>query len=177
MIIKRKAPAATGASPSKHRRYDPSHSNNSDTVTPLDRLMAKLDRIRQNGKGYTACCPAHDDRNASLSLSQADNGSVLMHCFAGCETAEILAAIGLQSCDLFPHRLRPETPEQRRAARRDAMQANWSAALNVLAAEVTVVHCACNTLKNGQPLTDDDTTRLHIAHNRIDAAREVLHVR
>lgn len=49
---------------------------------------------------YEACCPAHEDRRASLSIGLAD-GKVLLHCHAGCETDTILQSLGLSSRDLF----------------------------------------------------------------------------
>ena len=55
----------------------------------LDRLGVDLGRRR----GVTRC-PAHDDRAASLSWRLADDGRELLHCFAGCSFAEILAALG-----------------------------------------------------------------------------------
>jgi hypothetical protein len=50
--------------------------------------------------GWTARCPAHSDENPSLSISEKD-GRILLHCYAGCETREILAALGLTERDLF----------------------------------------------------------------------------
>src|SRR5215217_1335759 len=48
------------------------------------------------GGGYMARCPAHDDKNPSLSLDVGENGGAIVHCFAGCEYAEIKAAAGLE---------------------------------------------------------------------------------
>ena len=58
---------------------------------PLDRL----DGVKRNGSGWTAKCPAHDDRRASLSIGTGDDGRVLLCCHAGCSTNSVLAAIGL----------------------------------------------------------------------------------
>lgn len=52
--------------------------------------------------GYMALCPAHEDRTPSLSISDGDGGHVLLHCFAGCNTADVLAAKGLTMADLMP---------------------------------------------------------------------------
>ena len=84
---------------------------------PIDRLLSRLESARRAGTGYTAKCPAHSDRCASLSVSEADGGKVLLHCFAGCPTADILTAAGLTLADLFPAPLRAFTPEERKAAR------------------------------------------------------------
>ena len=145
--------------------------------TPIDRILSGLESVRKAGTGYTAKCPAHIDRNASLSVSEADGSKVLLHCFAGCPTADVLAAVGLTLADLFPTRLRASTPEERRAARLGALRSNWSAALSVLALEATIAVCACETMLRGDSLDDTDRIRLRIAHDRIEAAREVLNVR
>jgi len=49
---------------------------------------------------YMAKCPCHDDKNASLSISE-ENGKILLHCFAGCDTQTIVNSIGLTLKDLF----------------------------------------------------------------------------
>jgi P4 family phage/plasmid primase-like protien len=75
-------------------------------VTPLETVIAKLDGARRNGSGWTARCPAHDDRNPSLSISEGDDGRVLMKCHAGndCNVDAIASALGLDIADLFPPR-------------------------------------------------------------------------
>lgn len=144
---------------------------------PIDRLLSRLESVRRAGPGYTAKCPAHSDRSASLSVAEAEGGKVLLHCFAGCPAADVLAAVGLTLADLFPTPLRASTPEERKAARFGALRTNWSAALSVLALESTITVIACETMLRGEPLDDDDRLRLHLAYGRIQAAREVLNVR
>lgn len=66
-------------------------------------ILSRLDKVRQHQKGrYMALCPAHEDRSRSLSLTQAEDGRILMHCFAGCHIEDICSAIGLEVKDLFP---------------------------------------------------------------------------
>lgn len=45
-------------------------------------------------------CPAHNDKEASLTISKGDKGTVV-HCHANCETADVLKAVGLKMSDLF----------------------------------------------------------------------------
>jgi hypothetical protein len=70
-----------------------------------ERLLARLEdascRPRRCGAGWQALCPAHDDRSPSLSVTEAHDGRVLVHCFAGCRLEEILAAVNLRTADLF----------------------------------------------------------------------------
>ncbi|WP_347246397.1 AAA family ATPase, partial [Thermogutta sp.] len=48
-------------------------------------------------------CPAHEDRKPSLSVTRNQDGTVLLHCHAGCSTEAVLAALGLTVKDLFPN--------------------------------------------------------------------------
>lgn len=54
--------------------------------------------------GYMALCPAHTDSDPSLSIDQANDGKILLKCFAECDTGDILKAAGLKWDDLFPER-------------------------------------------------------------------------
>ena len=69
---------------------------------PIDNVLDKLSNVKQTSGGYTALCPAHDDKQSSLSVSESDTGAVLIHCHAGCDTADVLSAIGLKMTDLYP---------------------------------------------------------------------------
>ena len=58
------------------------------------RLLPKFDGVRKQGGYWMVRCPAHDDGQASLSISAGDTQPVVLNCHAGCRTADILAAIG-----------------------------------------------------------------------------------
>ena len=45
------------------------------------------------GGGWTARCPAHDDRTPSLSIRDAANHGLLVHCHAGCAQHDVIAAL------------------------------------------------------------------------------------
>jgi putative DNA primase/helicase len=60
----------------------------------LDQALPKLDNVRACAGGYVALCPAHDDRNASLSIRGTEEGRAMFHCFAGCSYAAIINALG-----------------------------------------------------------------------------------
>lgn len=57
-------------------------------------VAARL-HARRSGAGWIARCPAHDDRQPSLSIRAGRDGRVLICCFAGCATDSVLAAAGL----------------------------------------------------------------------------------
>lgn len=55
--------------------------------------IAKALGGRKAGSGWTARCPAHDDRTPSLSLRDADDGKVLVRCHAGCDQEEVISTL------------------------------------------------------------------------------------
>ena len=67
----------------------------------LEKVLNDLGEHKKNGTRYMARCPAHNDKKPSLSISEAD-GKILVHCFAGCETKDVLDAAGLSLRDLYP---------------------------------------------------------------------------
>jgi len=69
---------------------------------PVDRVLGRLHGVHRSGKGWTARCPNHQDRFASLSVAEGDDGRVLLHCHAGCSTDSVVTAMGLAMVDLFP---------------------------------------------------------------------------
>lgn len=64
-------------------------------------------RTRRIQGGWQVTCAAHDDRTPSLSVTEGRDGQILLHCHAGCQLSEILAADGLEITDLYP-----EEPER-----------------------------------------------------------------
>jgi putative DNA primase/helicase len=71
-------------------------------VKPIDLVLSKLPSAKPNGRGWQAACPAHDDHDPSLSITEADDGTALLFCHAGCTFPEIIGALGLEPKDLFP---------------------------------------------------------------------------
>jgi putative DNA primase/helicase len=43
-----------------------------------------------------ACCPAHNDREPSLSITDAKDGNVLVRCHAGCDQRDVIAALRMR---------------------------------------------------------------------------------
>jgi hypothetical protein len=70
----------------------------SPAASGLERLTAgeiarHLRRGKRSCSGFTACCPAHEDRTPSLSLTDAPDGIVLVHCHTGCSQEAVIAAL------------------------------------------------------------------------------------
>ena len=55
--------------------------------------IAKALGGRKAGGAWMARCPAHDDREPSLSIRDADDGKVLVRCHAGCDQKQVIAAL------------------------------------------------------------------------------------
>ena len=67
----------------------------------LDDILQRLSGVKGRGEKYMARCPCHDDSTQSLSVSVGQENKILLKCFAGCETSDIVAALGLTMSDLF----------------------------------------------------------------------------
>src|SRR5690606_17253245 len=82
----------------------------------LEKVLERLHKVKQVGAGkWKACCPAHDDKDPSLSIKEGSDGRVLLHCWAGCETRDVTAAIGLELRDLFPGEKQPRRGPSKQA--------------------------------------------------------------
>lgn len=72
---------------------------------PVQRILTALrehgHEPRKAGAGWRCKCPAHDDRNPSLSIHTGDDGRALVNCHAGCTVDAVCGAIGLRPADLF----------------------------------------------------------------------------
>src|SRR5215467_12469481 len=66
--------------------------------------------------GFMARCPAHEDRNPSLSISRSDDRALLF-CHAGCSIDSIIAAVGLKFSDLRLNGRQTANGNQRQAQR------------------------------------------------------------
>jgi hypothetical protein len=178
--IRRSQPVRAGSNNNSRLGGRPNFTIKTD---PYDRLLEAHQRItgyeaRGSGRHVRITCPACGTETLKVSVSRADNGSVLLHAFCGHSPAEVLAALGLTLSDLFPVRdLRTLTPDQRRELSQQSLVSRWHAALNTLRQEATVTLIAANQLEDNKPLADADLTRLKVAALRIFDAQEVLSVR
>ena len=66
----------------------------------LDALLSQLDNVTPRGSRSMATCPAHADKNPSLSVSEGERG-ILLKCWAGCSAQEICVSLGINQHDLF----------------------------------------------------------------------------
>jgi len=70
-------------------------------LADFEDVLDKLDVTSRSSEKAMCFCPAHDDRNnPSLSL-KAENGRLLLHCFAGCKAEDIVSKVGIGMQELF----------------------------------------------------------------------------
>lgn len=129
-------------------------------------LVARLEKAKRTSRdSWIACCPAHKDRTPSLTVRGLDDGRILIHCFSGCGAADVMAAIGLETADLFPAPLAQHMP---------AVRQPFSATdvLRALRREAAVVAISSADLAEGKPV---DSNRVALASERIADACEYIH--
>lgn len=128
-------------------------------------LLSRLTKVKQTGPdSWIACCPAHEDRSPSMTIRDA-GGKVLLHCFAGCEPAAILEAIGLTFSDLFADPLPNSRGMRRPFPAADVLEA--------LMTEVTLVLMFARKMQRGEALSADEAERLSVAAGRIEEGRRL----
>jgi hypothetical protein len=134
-----------------------------------DQLISRLEGVRQTGSDrWIARCSGHEDRRASLSIREVDDGRVLLYCFAGCTAEEVLNAIGLDFSVLFP-----DKPKGGSFVRNPRRAFNAMDVLTCSALEATIAHVAASDLANGKTLSETDRQRLLLSAVRLSHAVEV----
>ena len=134
-------------------------------------LLNRLSRVKKTGADrWMACCPAHQDKTASLSIKDLPDGRVLLHCFAGCDPDSVLAAIGLTFADIMPERLPGEFKPVRHA---------FSAfdALRAMVADLLFIRLCVRSLSQGRALIESDREALHQSAYRIENALAAIEVK
>lgn len=91
-------------------------------MTPTDRIRQALLDHGCNPRNGAAKCPAHPDKDPSLSYAEGREGNALVHCHAGCTPQNIVEALGLRVVDLFP-----EKERQHQRGRIDAVYPYYNA--------------------------------------------------
>ena len=89
-------------------------------MASLTEIAARCDKVRWSGRhAFIACCVAHDDINPSMSIREAEDGTILARCHAGCSQSALVDALGLRglprSTSFTPVLPVDYTPTQKRA--------------------------------------------------------------
>jgi hypothetical protein len=133
----------------------------------LSVLLSRLHKVQRTGADrWKACCPAHDDKSPSLAIRDVD-GRLLLHCFGGCSTEDVLSAVGLTFSDLMPERaLGNHKPRERKPFYAGDV-------LKIMAFEAGIVYLCAADIANDKPPTESGRERLLLAASRLNHACEV----
>lgn len=138
-------------------------------MSAIELILSRLPKHQERGNGqHIAACPAHDDRSPSLSIREAEDGKVLLQCFAGCTVEEICGALGIEVSELFPRTEKHHAPPRRvRMALTDAF--------HCLQYEATVVAIAADMLADGKELSAAEHERLRKAARKLHEVNEEVY--
>lgn len=134
----------------------------------MNKILSRLQKVKKSGPAsWMARCPSHDDKTASLVITDAGDGKVLLNCFAGCDTHSILQSIGMDWDDVMPekaigHRISPTKP---------VIYA--TEAIGLIRQECQIVLLCAMYYRKGKHVTDDDWERVLLAMERINKALEL----
>lgn len=144
-------------------------------MSPVESLLARLEKVKGRNNNWTAKCPAHADSSPSLAVRQVEDGRVLLHCFAGCETESVLSAVGMSMSDLFPpDEKRKQYPVEGKPAIKPAFYA--SDLMRIIGFEALVVQIVAFDIAHGKPLSQETRDRMLVAYQRIDEAMRYANV-
>jgi len=137
-------------------------------MADINNILSELDKVKHTGEGkWLAACPAHNDKSPSLAIKEADNGNILIHCFAGCSVQEIVESIGLTLADLMPDR-----PDYKKRSKPPKF--NKYELFDRVLYESLVLYVAIRQMINKKPLSNDDRQRVERAMEVIfDIKREI----
>jgi hypothetical protein len=143
-------------------------------MTPAERFVQRLSKVKGRNGSWTACCPAHEDKSPSLSVREADDGRVLVHCFGGCDVHSVLGAVGMDMSDLYSDREERLDSDQVGKPLKPAFYA--SDLLRIASFECLVVMIAAYDMRRGKKLSEEDMTRLETAQQRIEEVIQYANV-
>lgn len=136
----------------------------------VDKLLNGLQKVKRTGNSsWMACCPAHDDRSPSLSIKDNGDGKVMLRCFAGCETIDVLGAIGLDWDDVMPPRQQPERIQTVKPVKHTIYATD---AIEIIRKEAQIIVMAAIDITKGVKINEPEMERIKTAMTRINTALE-----
>ena len=127
-------------------------------------VLDRLEKVTGSKGKWMTCCPAHQDKSPSLAVTEADD-RVLVHCFSGCDTQDVTAAIGLNVADLFYNKLAGAEMTERKRQRFE----------EVLKSERIQVAIINAVEKVERPLTTHERDRRSLGQQRINKIEGALY--
>lgn len=129
----------------------------------LERLLSSLEKVEKLPPGnhqarYRACCPAHGDKNPSLSITLSNSDTILLKCWAGCSAHDVVHAVGMEMTDLFPEQKHHSAPVKRPFSADQAAK--------TIASDAMTIATAAAKLRKSEPLSQDDIDEVIDIHVR-----------
>ena len=119
----------------------------------IEDLLNRFDGVRETGGGQYSCrCPAHEDKSNSLGIKQGDGERIMMNCFAGCQTEDVLGAVGLTFKDILP------SNDYNKQVKEKGF--NPYSVLKMIRDEVLIIGLASVDIKKGKALSNKEHDRL-----------------
>lgn len=140
----------------------PNYSNSTRPCIGFDGFLSYMPKVQRSGDTARFCCPSHGGKSRSAAARLMPNGAIQIKCFFGCETIEILQAVGLTWLDIIPESLRHN--RQHVEPGRPFFDAR--AALDAIIIDANVVRIVANRLIDGTA-SHDDHHALRVAHNHL----------
>lgn len=138
---------------------------------PVNNLLSRLDKVRERKPDtWVACCPAHGDRNPSLSITRGDDGRVLLRCWAGCTALDVVQTLGMTLADLF------EQPDYHAKPSRKRLYPNYRHILELVKHELTVLMIGAEKIHKNEKLTEQEYRTVSRAYVNISKILEVANV-
>ena len=132
-------------------------------MTALNSVLSRLEKVQPIGNNrYKALCPAHDDHTPSLAIEDKSD-RLLLHCLAGCETADVLGAIGLTFADIMPDKAMGNFKKDRKPFYAIDV-------LGIIKNEAVLIYFYATEMAKGLILNSNDKERLLLAASRINHA-------
>lgn len=128
----------------------------------FDGFLSLMPKAQRSSNRARFCCPAHQGKSRSAAAELMPDGSIRIKCFAGCETIEILQAVGLTWLDIIPKHSR----HNRQHVEPGRPFFDAMAAINAILIDLNVARIVSNRLIDGIA-TKSDHDALRAAHNRI----------
>lgn len=149
-------------------RPEAAYRNVGNYNSPIDKLLKRLESVKKTRPDkWVAKCPAHDDKRPSLSIREAEDGKILLKCWAGCGASEITNALGLSLADLFPGDRRSLKDHSTGPMRKPF---DYRDALQGISHEATVARLIVTSVNNGEGVDAESLDRLALAEERIASA-------
>lgn len=132
----------------------------------VENFLSRLQKVKATSKGsWVACCPAHQDKNPSMTVTEGNDGRVLVHCFSQqCSIEDIANAVGLSVSDLMPenvgfHRIKPKS-----------RLFNAMDVLCAIRSDLTLTLIVAKDVQRGKVLTQEESLDLARAIGRVEVA-------